>query len=250
MPVKQMTGTEREENAGSRGEPHRKGTLYGVGVGPGDPELMTLKAVRLIRENEVIALPGEIPEKTAAYRIAVQAVPELAEKKLIPILFPMTMDRAEQQKEHERGAEKLKRLLDTGRNVVFLTLGDPSIYSTFSYVQQLVEADGYPAEMVSGVPSFCAAAAALDTPLAAWTEPLHVIPAAHRLREPLDQPGTYVLMKSGSRMKEVKDLLRKTGHTAKMVQNCGMPGEKKYQSLEEIPDDAGYFSLILARRGN
>ena len=152
MPVKQMTGTEREENAGSRGEPHRKGTLYGVGVGPGDPELMTLKAVRLIRENEVIALPGEIPEKTAAYRIAVQAVPELAEKKLIPIFFPMTMDRAEQQKEHERGAEKLKRLLDTGRNVVFLTLGDPSIYSTFSYVQQLVEADGYPAEMVSGVP--------------------------------------------------------------------------------------------------
>lgn len=71
-----------------------KGTLYGVGIGPGDPELLTLKAVRLIRENEVIALPGEKPEETVAYQISVQAVPELADKTLLALTMPMTKDKA------------------------------------------------------------------------------------------------------------------------------------------------------------
>ena len=71
------------------------GVLYGVGVGPGDPELMTLKAVRLIQENEVIALPGAVPQETIAYQIAVQAVPELAEKKLVSVYMPMTHDQEE-----------------------------------------------------------------------------------------------------------------------------------------------------------
>ena len=65
-----------------------KGTLYGVGIGPGDPELLTLKAVRLIRENEVIALPGEDPKETVAYKISVQAVPELADKTLLALAMP------------------------------------------------------------------------------------------------------------------------------------------------------------------
>ena len=70
-----------------------KGIAYGVGVGPGDPELMTLKAVRLIKENDIIAVPGKDPKETVAYRIALGAVPELAEKELIPVYFPMVKDR-------------------------------------------------------------------------------------------------------------------------------------------------------------
>ena len=97
------------------------GILYGVGVGPGDPELMTLKAVRLIKENDIIAVPGADVRETVAYKIAVQAVPELADKELLPIYMPMTHDKAELELNHEKGAKALEAALNTGKNVVFLT---------------------------------------------------------------------------------------------------------------------------------
>ena len=223
------------------------GILYGVGVGPGDPELMTLKAIRTIRENDVIALPGREPRETVAYRIAVQAVPELADKELVALSFPMVMDRKEQEKNHREGARILEEILKTGRNVVFLTLGDVTIYSTFTYVQHFVEADGYEVRLVNGIPSFCAAAAAMGSPLTEWREPLHVIPVAQMADRTLDFPGNYVFMKSGSKMKQIKERLRTMKKEVFMVENCGMPDEKCYASLEEIPDEAGYFSLIVAK---
>ena len=91
-----------------------KGTLYGVGIGPGDPELLTLKAVRLIRENEVIALPGEKPEETVAYQISVQAVPELADKTLLALTMPMTKDKALLNENYDRAAEKIADQLGSG----------------------------------------------------------------------------------------------------------------------------------------
>ena len=81
-----------------------KGIVYGVGVGPGDPELMTLKAVRLIRENDVIAVSGRDVRSSVAYQIAVQAVPELAEKELVPIDMPMTKDSEKLKEAHQNGA--------------------------------------------------------------------------------------------------------------------------------------------------
>ena len=85
-----------------------KGIAYGVGVGPGDPELMTLKAIRLIKENDVIAVAGKDARESVAYKIAVQAVPELAEKELVPVYMPMVKDRALIDEEHKKGAELLK----------------------------------------------------------------------------------------------------------------------------------------------
>ena len=223
------------------------GILIGVGVGPGDPEMMTLKAIRAIRENEVIALPGPSAKETTAYAIAVQAVPELEDKTLLSLDFPMVMDRTMQEEYHRSTALALENVLDSGKNVVFLTLGDVTIYSTFSYVQHFVEADGYRIELINGIPSFCAAAAALGQPLTEWTQPLHVIPAVHKLDAALDMPGNYVLMKSGTKMAQVKEKLRKSGRRVMMVENCGMPDEKRYSSLEELPDRSGYFSLIIAK---
>ena len=224
-----------------------KGIAYGVGVGPGDPEYMTLKAVRLIRENRVIAVPGQAAKESAAYKIAVQAVPELAEKELVPVYMPMVKDRKLIDAEHRKGAELLKTYLDRGENVVFLTLGDPSIYCTFSYIQHYLEADGYPVELVSGITSFCAAAARRNLPLAEWDEPIHIVPAVHKTEDRLEQDGNYVLMKSASHMKEVKALLLSSGRKVSAVVNCGMENEAVYRSAEEIPDDAGYFSLIIAK---
>ena len=224
-----------------------KGTLYGVGVGPGDPELMTLKAVRLIRENMIIAVPGADPKETVAYKIAVQAVPELAEKELLPIYMPMTHDPEELERNHAKGAKSLEEVLDQGKNIVFLTLGDPCVYSTFSYLQKRVEKDGYHTELVSGITSFCAAAARLNIPLSEWNEQLHVVPAVHRLDSTLNESGNYILMKSGKKMNQVKEILAQSGRDVLMVENCGMENEHIYRNVEEIPDDAGYYSLIIAK---
>ena len=226
-----------------------KGIAYGVGVGPGDPELMTLKAVRLIKEADVIAVPGREQDlkEAVAFKIAAGAVPEIAEKTLVPIHFLHVKDRAKTDEEHRKGAKAIEEYLDQGKNVVFITLGDSTIYCTFSYLQHYLEADGYTVELVNGIPSFCAAAAALNLSRTEWDEPLHVIPAAHKTEDPLDQPGTYVLMKSASYMKDVKELLRASGKDVQCVENCSMENEKIYRSVDEIPDDAGYFSLIVAR---
>ena len=224
-----------------------KGKVYGVGVGPGDPELMTLKAVRLIKENEVIAMPGRTAEDSAAYGIAAEAVPEISTKTLVPVDMPMVKEITALREAHRMGAELIERYLDRGENVVYLTLGDPTVYCTFSYLQHFLEADGYEVELVSGIPSFCAAAARLGIPRTEWDEPLRVIPAAHRTEKDLEEYGTCVLMKSASRIKKVKEDLKKSGRKIMAVENCGMENENLYRCLEEIPDDAGYFSLIIAK---
>ena len=159
----------------------------------------------------------------------------------------MTHDKAELELNHEKGAKALEAALDTGKNVVFLTLGDPTIYSTFSYVQKRVEADGYETRLVSGITSFCAAAARLNISLSEWNEQLHIVPAVHRLDSELTESGNYILMKSGKKMNQVKEILERSGREVRMVENCGMPDEHIYNGVEEIPDDAGYYSLIIAK---
>ena len=124
-----------------------KGTLYCVGVGPGDPELMTLKAVRLIRDNDVIAVPGRTAEVSVAYRIAAGAVPEISGKELVPLFMPMTGDREVLREAHKTCAETLKSYLAAGKDVVYLTLCDPTVYCTFAYLQPLLRrrsAPGHP----------------------------------------------------------------------------------------------------------
>jgi precorrin-2/cobalt-factor-2 C20-methyltransferase len=224
-----------------------KGIAYGVGVGPGDPELMTQKAIRLIRENNVIAVAGKNATEAVAYKIAAAMVPELQDKELVPIYMPMVRDRDLIDAEHKKGAKQLESYLEKGQNVVYITLGDPTIYCTFSYLQHILEEDGYTVELVPGITSFCAAAARLNLPLVEWDEPLHVIPAVHKTDETLDQTGTYVLMKSASHMQEVKEMLRQSGRDVSAVENCSMETEKIYRGVEAIPDDAGYFSLIIAK---
>ena len=159
----------------------------------------------------------------------------------------MTKEKEELKQVHDEGARIICSYLDQGKNIVFLTLGDPCVYSTFSYLQHRVEADGYHTELVSGITSFCAAAARLNISLSEWNEQLHIIPAVHRLDNELAESGNYILMKSGKKMNQVKEILARSGKDVLMVENCGMPDEHIYHSVEEIPDDAGYYSLIIAK---
>ncbi|MDO4491217.1 MAG: precorrin-2 C(20)-methyltransferase [Lachnospiraceae bacterium] len=224
-----------------------KGKLFGLGIGPGDPELMTLKALRIVKETEVIAVPGKVPENTVAYKIVSQAYPELKDKTLLPIDFLMTKDPVLLDQSHNRGAQQIMEYLDKGMNVAFLTLGDSTLYATYMYVHHIIAAAGYETEIVSGITSFCAVAARLNMSLVEQAEELHVIPASYQITEALKLPGTKVLMKAASKMAQVKEELRAIGAEAVMIENCGMPNEKIYHGVEEIPDDAGYYSLIIVK---
>ena len=137
------------------------GTLYGVGTGPGDPELMTLKAVRLIRECDVIALPisnrkvteepvlwkgeeikEEILRGCVAYQIALPNVPEMRKKPILCLPMPMCKDKEELKSVHDKDAAAVASLLMEGKNVCFLTLGDPTVYSTYLYVHKRIQTMG------------------------------------------------------------------------------------------------------------
>ena len=227
-----------------------QGKLYGVGVGPGDPELLTLKALRLIKENEVIAVPGKDIRASVAYQIVKGAYEDLDKKTLIPVAMPMTKDPQVLKTNHDKAADQVEDYLREGKNVVFLTLGDTTVYSTYLYVHKRILERGYEAEIVSGITSFCAVAARLNMGLVEADQPLHVIPATYKaqeMEEILKLPGTKVLMKTGKKMKQVKESIEKSGQKAVMMENCGMPSEKIYRSAEEIPEDSGYYSLIIVK---
>lgn len=225
----------------------KKGTLYGIGIGPGDPELLTLKAVRLIREAQVVALPGKEAKDTVAYRIAVQAVPELQEKTLLSVDMPMTKDKEALRESHRLAAEAVEQELSQGKDVAFLTLGDPTVYSTYLYVHRKVRQDGYTTKIISGVTSFCAASAELDTGLVENSQQLHVIPASYQIEDALKLPGTKVLMKAGRKMEQVKEMLMAMDAEVLMVENCGMEGEKIIRGAQNIPESASYYSLIVVK---
>lgn len=223
------------------------GKLYGVGVGPGDPELLTLKALRVIEDCDVVAVPGETACDTVAYKIVKGAYPQLDEKELLAVPMPMTKDAALLRENHDKGAAVLAERLSRGRKVAFLTLGDPTVYSTYMYVHKRILQMGYETEIVSGVTSFCAAAARLNISLVEKAQELHVIPSSYHIDEAIALPGTKVLMKAGKKMAAVKEKLLEAGLSGLMVENCGMENEKIYESIGEIPETAGYYSLIIAK---
>lgn len=223
------------------------GKLYGVGVGPGDPELLTLKAVRIINESDIIAVPNTSKDKCAAYKIAKQAVSNIDNKEFLFINMPMTKDEEKLKKAHNEGRDIIIEKLKEGKSIAFLTLGDPCVYSTYIYIHKLVKEAGYETKIISGVTSFCAAAAKINEGLVEKSEELHVIPASYQIEESLDFPGTKVLMKSGKKIANVKEKIKEKNLKAVMVENCGMENEKVYEDVDSIPEDASYYSLIIVK---
>ncbi len=226
-----------------------KGIFIGVGVGPGDPDLMTLKAVKTIEGADVFMLPAEDKASCRAYKIAAGVCKGIGDKECIFEPFPMKMDRDELALFHERVAKKTEGYLDKGLNVAFLTIGSPSLYSTFDYVEKIVKDDGYKTERVSGVPSFIAAADRLDMSLGENGRPVHIIPGSQDEDEALRLDGTKVFMKTGRKLSDLKEVLvrheREGGRTAG-ISECTLPGEETVFSAADIPDDWGYMNIIIA----
>ena len=224
-----------------------KGKLYGVGVGPGDPELLTAKAIRILGECDVIAVPQSENGGRTALEIASCYIKD---KPVRAFDMPMTHDRAARNASHDAAADAICALLDEGKNVAFLTLGDPTVYSTGWYVHKRVVSRGYDAELIPGVPSFCAAAARLGRALCEDGEMLHIIPASHgKEREGLALPGSKVLMKAGRGVLRVREELRESGQleNAALVERCGMEGERLVYDMDELREPSGYFSIILVK---
>lgn len=220
-----------------------QGKLYGVGVGPGDPELLTLKAVRILRGADVIA----VPDKGRGEQTALRIVKAYVEGK--PLLYcgaPMVRERAALDNAHDAAAASIRALLDEGKTVAYITLGDPSIYSTYAYIHRRVKDNGYDAEFVPGVPSFCAAAAKLGVSLCEGRERLLVVPAG-RDGGCLDFDANLVLMKAGKGLDGLREKLDAHGllDGASAVARCGMDGEQVWRRLADAPDETGYFTVVL-----
>ncbi len=225
-----------------------KGIFYGVGVGPGDPELLTLKAINTIRNADIIVLPDSSAKENAAYKIAEEYIKD---KQLVYVDMPMIRDKQKLDESHDKAADTVAEYLDKGKNAAFLTLGDPTVYSTIMYVHKRLKQRGYKTVIIPGVPSFCAVAAALDTSLCEGGQPLHIIPASYAdTDKALDYDGNKVLMKSGKSISKVKQKINDKNLNAMMVECCGMENQKIHETLDDVDETASYFSVIVIKNDN
>ncbi len=213
-----------------------------MGVGPGDPRLMTYLAVETIVKCPVIAVPAKGREHAVSYRIASGIVKDLDRKECLNLSTPMTKDKRVLDENYKAAADQITEQLDAGRDVAYLTLGDPTIYSTYIYIHRIVRERGYETRIVSGVPSFCAAAAKISDSLADRAEQLHIIPSTYDIEEALTYPGSKVLMKAASKLPYVKQTLREKNVTAAIIENCGLPGERIYGLSDDMPKEASYYT--------
>lgn len=231
------------------------GKLYGIGVSIGDPELLTVKAVRIIEESHVIAIPKEERENCLAWKNTISLIPQLSDKYTLYVPMPMTKDRDLLEQSHTYGAELIKEQLKKGNDVAFLTIGDPCVYATYMYVHKKVAGAGFDTEIINGVTSFCAAAAAMNIALCEEEQELHIIPSSYGIEKALDYHGVKVLMKSSSHLPEVIKAIeaksKQQSLEVYMAENCGMKDEKLYKSLEEISvkdmNELSYYTTIIVK---
>ena len=230
-----------------------EGRLIGVGVGPGDPELLTLAAVRAIRESDCILLPNEKKEECYAYKIVRQVVPEIEEKEICPMQFPMTKDADVLRAAQDRCFAEVQARMRQGKTLVFLTIGDPSVYSTYHYIHRRVLAAGMPASMISGVPSFCAR---LGISLADQGEEIHIIPGSYAVEDTADYDGTRIYMKSGKKLEQLIGMLRtelvrrrQQGEYLEVygVSNCGLPEERVMHGIDALTQAASYLTIVIVK---
>lgn len=227
------------------------GTLHLVGVGPGDPELMTLKAVHLVDEAQVIAYVETADGGTMALDIARRHCNPHAT--YLPIAMPMAVDRGPAQAAYDAGATAIAAHLEAERDVVYLCEGDPLFYGSAMYLIERL-AGAAPIAVVPGVTSLTAAAAAIRRPLAARNEVLKVLPAPlpdEALRAELASAEAVAIIKVGRHFHRIRDLLVQTGHAAgAIVIEEATTGRQRITPLTAVvTEERPYFSVILCYRG-
>ena len=229
------------------------GTFFGVGVGPGDPELLTVKAINALKISTVIIAPKtEKKETSVALSIA---RPYLnSGVKIVYQTFPMVPDFEESHKIFVQNKDEILNFLQTGENVAFLTLGDPMFYSTYIYVFRLLKNSNVKIETIPGIPAFLAISSYIGKPLSFGDDILTVIPATatrSKIINALKFSDTTVLMKVYKNFDKIIDMLKENRFSdeAVLVSRCGLDDEKIIYNLEEYKSEKlNYLSTILTQR--
>lgn len=225
------------------------GKLIGIGLGPGDPELMTRKAHRLIGLATVVAYPTSPNGESFARAIAADSITSGTRE--IAIAVPMTPERAPAQAAYDKAATQIAEVLTSGENVVYLCEGDPLLFGSFMYLQARLAAQ-FQCEIVPGVSSVNAAAAAANRPLAARNEMLSIIPAPMPeadLEARIAAADAVAIMKVGRHMGKLRTLLGTLGllESAVYIERASL-SEERVMPLIAAPDPAPYFSMILVTK--
>jgi len=233
----------------------KTGTLYGIGVGPGDPELVTVKAARILSSCGHVFVPkARIKAESVALTIARRYISKNA--RIHELTFPMTKDSSELTRRWKDNGREVASILSSGEDAAFLTLGDLFLYSTYIYLLKELKKLMPQAEIVSvpGVTAFSLASALTAFPVGEGSEPIMVIPAAvtdiNVIREALKKPGTVILMKIDKRLPEIINIMEEAGviERAVMVSRAGMEDQRietDLRVLQNCEPQTGYLSIIL-----
>lgn len=226
------------------------GTLYGVGLGPGAPDLMTLRAARLIENAAVIAYPTLAGAASFARSIAADLIPQDAREIVMDV--PMSVERAPAQAAYDQGAAQIADALIAGQDVVCLCEGDPFFYGSFMYLHARLK-DRFTVKVVPGVTSVTACAAEAGRPLVARNERLTVLPGPMdeaTLRERIAGAEAVAIMKVGRHLPKIRAVIDDLGLTdaASYIERATLP-EQVVVPLAQAPDKAPYFSMILLTKG-
>lgn len=217
------------------------GKFFGVSVGSGNPELITLKSIKILNQCDVIAVPIS-NGKTTAFDIVKQVV-DFSNKIILYLDFLMVRDKSKLDENHTYNANIIIEYLNQGKDVAMINLGDVSIYSTFSYICEKIINQGFKVEISSGVPSFCECANRLNISLTTMNEPIHIVPSSYEdIEDILKLNGTKVIMKTSKNTATLQRLLKDKHYY--VCQNCGLDNES---FSETLPDNTGYFTTIIVK---
>ncbi len=217
--------------------------LYGIGVGPGDKELLTVKAVRIIQSCDVIVAPSA---EESGESIALETARAYIRPETDIVVKHFPMGKKERVIKALEAYEVIENKLKEGKNVAFLTIGDPYIYSTYSHMLNHMKDDGFEVETIPGITSFCAAASLVDKTLVVGNESLVVMPAS-KVKEITDEKF-IVIMKIYKKEKEVLDVLDEKGFHYVYASRVGRKGQLVLYDRDEILKVCDYMSLIIASR--
>ncbi|MCK5216002.1 MAG: precorrin-2 C(20)-methyltransferase [Candidatus Omnitrophica bacterium] len=233
-----------------------KGDFYGIGVGPGDPELLTIKAQRILQKVDIVFTPkASIAADSFAFEIIKEYVHE---SRVETIIFPMTKNKTKLKKIWKDAAKQIYQKICEGKNVAFITIGDPFIYSTYNYLlRHLINLDNtINVCTVPGISVVNAIASLFNVPLAEGEDRLIVtsLPShLSELKKLIGQFETVVLLKIGKNLKPLVEFLKKNGYenNAYFARHIGCSSQVVVKNLSELIDDkkeAGYMSTMIIRR--
>jgi precorrin-2/cobalt-factor-2 C20-methyltransferase len=230
------------------------GILYGIGVGPGDPELITLKALRVLERVPYVFAAASSKND---YSLALNIVrPYISQAAVVPLYFPMTSDRGILSEAWESNARKVLDVLERSQDVAFLTIGDPLTYSTYGYLLKTVKAINpeIKAVTIPGITSYNAAAALANIPLTEGEESFYLVSGAQggdRLREAIATSDNVVMLKTYRHFDKIYDTLEelKLLDCATCISMCGLDGETVVQDLKILRHQKmPYLSLIIIKK--